>query len=164
MRLEDLQIFLDSQSFRDRFDIYVFHVLRDPRGIVASRRKDHRLTTDVGEEARLLCHKMLEDIRAREELSLKHNGTFLQVKYEELADDPVRVSHLIYAHIKEQLPSEVARWLRDNTHSARDGGPFSESRRNSSATARAWEKSLNDEDKLKITYPCRELLEKAGYQ
>ena len=161
--LESLESLIIKNN-KDNIDVYIIHEIRDPRGIITSRRKDSRIAKkQIAAEARLLCHKMLEDIQARKRLSKIYNNTFMALKYEDLADAPMFVAKNIYNYIGEKLPVGVIGWIWENTHSEKDGDPFSEKRHNSSATSKAWMQILSKKEKSEITSECKELLQIAEY-
>ncbi len=103
---------------------YIIHQLRDPRGTIVSRSKDNRLLIpgDLRREAKLLCSKMLDDIRIRRDLEKKYPGVFLETYYESLADAPLHMLNTIYNHTGLVVPSNVEKWIRDNTAASQDSG------------------------------------------
>ena len=105
-------------------NIYIIHQLRDPRGTIVSRSKDNRLLIpgDLKREAKLLCSKMLYDVRIRRRLEKKYPGVFLTTHYESLADAPMHMLNVIYKHTGLVVPSNVERWIKDNTAASQDSG------------------------------------------
>ena len=153
-------------------NLKIIHLLRDPRGIVVSRLKSNHTrlslnnettSSDVQKtESKYLCLKMYSDLMERRELEIKYPQVFLEVRYESMAADPMRMAEEIYEHIGETLPDEVIKWLYDSTHAETDGHPFSIYRKDPVFTANAWKTDSLWNDSMSYKY-CKTLLLTTGY-
>ena len=117
---------------------YIIHQIRDPRGTVVSRYKGRRLiydnppfngkprmenrTKELVLEAKLLCAKIVDDIRERKELEEKYPGRFMQVKYEFLADEPMAALEDIYRHVNLPIPQEISDGVKEITNAKKNSG------------------------------------------
>jgi len=147
-------------------NVKIIHQLRDPRGTVTSRQSAGRLARKpLVEESKLLCAKMVSDIKERHQLELKYPGVFLQTKYESMADDPMGSLEQLYKHIGEPIPEIVRKTVKDSTSASKSAKitAFSTNRKNSSATAHAWTSKLKADEREQIDYICKDALNLAGY-
>ena len=147
-------------------NIKVIHQIRDPRGVIVSRRKIPFLFSknNITLEAQLLCNKMLDDIRTRKRLEKKYPDVFLETKYESLASNPVKAVEIIHAHAGLDVSSSLRQFVHKTTNSAYDGGPNSAARVNGKATAFAWRNKLTPVEKQQIDSVCSELYHIVNYE
>ncbi len=148
----------------------VVHQLRDPRGALMSAKSIGLFASSskrrVTNEAKLVCDKMLDDIRAFRELKEKYPNNYIQTKYEDYADHPEQMIEKIYSHIHSPIPNTLRRAIRDITHSRyepRHAGALDTHRRNSSATAHKWKLKINKSEKSVIDQICLRAIQEGGY-
>ena len=154
-----------EKMLEDFPNMKVIHQLRDPRGTVTSRRDNQRsYSKNIVEEARLLCKKMVDDITTRLMLERKYPGVFLATKYEDLASNPSETVTAIYSHLDIPINDKVSSWIKSATSGGKDMGGFSLTRKNSTATARAWTKKLSVDEKNGIDEVCAEVYRLVGYE
>ena len=146
-------------------NIKVIHLLRDPSAIIHSRKKynmfsniakdlDH--TKSMIAESKLLCDKMLRDIHSRKTLQHQFPDSFLEIRYENLASNPIKILHKLYAFINMSIPKDLTRAI--SAPYARDDGAFGTRRTNASAMAKAWRSALTKTQINHINVECKDVL------
>lgn len=141
--------------------IKVVHMVRDPRGILPSRKNiiSQNTFAHLDRSASELCVSMLRDVKMRETLEESHKGIFMQIKYEDLAGQPVETMRKLFDFLGLPVSLETHNWLVGATHASQDtNGIFGVFRQNSTRTASNWQNTLNDQEKVIISNTCRELL------
>jgi hypothetical protein len=144
--------------------ILVVHLLRDPRGILRSRQSLKYMRSEkLSDEARDLCTAMLHDIRIRRRLEQNFKNNFLELRYEEMAEDPVQAAKKVYRLMVEDMPQNVEARLQEMVRGQTDvGGPFGLIRANGSATANAW-KGMSAYELRTIDLQCKQLYSESDY-
>ena len=148
--------------------IKVIHYIRDPRGIVLSRRESSYLISAVSKkswtrEITLLCNKMQDDYIARKQLEIRFPNSILSIKYEQFAKEPLETGKLVYNHIGQPFPENLQDWLYKSTHESGKERKFGTFRKNSTKTAYRWKEKLPKEVIEKWTKPCKHVLHDLGY-
>ena len=141
----------------------VVHLLRDPRGRLKSFIKMSQRTSKLSKGlVTTVCERQMKDVRIRKQLEEHFPGMFLEIRYEDVASDPVTMATRIYHFLYSQdVPDEVKQWIRGNTNSnnsTSEQSKFGTFRRNSTATSMAWEKQLSSENRKLIESECKELV------
>ncbi len=148
-------------------DVKVIHYIRDPRGVARSRVRAKLLSRiakgNMVTDARLYCEKALHDVMIRRHLEQLHPSTFMQMRYEDLAQDPMGATHKIYGFLGLPVPENVLKWVHASTHASMAGGTFSTVRKNSSETAFAWRSEMLPDAIESINKVCSELLDVMDY-
>jgi hypothetical protein len=148
-------------------DIKIIHYLRDPRGILSSRRnlRPRAPVEQLFEETDRLCAEMYNDIVLREQLEKRFPGRVYRLSYEDLADHPREVTESLHHLLGVKTGEGVRLWLERTLKSNRTSlDPFTPIRANSSKTAHAWEKELPLHIIDYIDLACRHVYRKAGYK
>ncbi len=147
-------------------NMFVVHLVRDPRGILNSRwvsSMDHRqanfeLDTD------LLCKQMVHDLNVRLDMEAKYQQQIYQMKYETLVTSPYLVARTLYRDILgTNMSNHVKRWITQNTQAVSDNGVLGTARQNASVHADEWRTSLSSEMQNIILERCRKVLIRFGY-
>ncbi|XP_018495255.2 carbohydrate sulfotransferase 3 [Galendromus occidentalis] len=139
----------------------IVHLIRDPRAILASRR---RLDWCKDECARAdaLCSQMGEDLDAFDELRKLHPEIrMVQIKLEELASNPFVQTRALFAALGLKFDTLTEAFLRTHTHHG-SSDPYS-TRRNSAAVAYDWQQKLSLKETLDIQMFCESIITKASY-
>ena len=135
-----------ADILRDFPTLKVIHLLRDPRGIIMSRKKGNgkpHFDLDIVREARLLCTKMLEDIRQRHVLEDRFPGITMEVTYEDLAKNSKEKLEAMYKFAG--IP--MAESSTQSFHTASD----------SFSIAMGWEKRISPKERTQIDEQCADL-------
>ena len=162
--MEEIQHFiLQNRDIAE--DIKILHLLRDPRGRLNSFLKYHsdlrlnHLTPDIVSTA---CERQMKDVRIRKQLEEQFPGMFLEIRYEDVASDPVTMATRIYHFVYSQdVPDEVKQWISYNTNNRNGSVPKEKKtfRRNSTATSLAWKQELSVDYQNLIKTECKDLLQ-----
>lgn len=169
-------------------NLKILHLMRDPRGTASSRRsyytpKKRGRPEGVGERSLhelgllstsqdskkntipKLCAWMKETLK-----DALNKPTWLQdqyrlVRYEDLAEDPIRLSQHIYDFIGLEMPPVVLKWIHNNTESdnSRSKNQFS-TRKNSSRASTSWRGRLSLEEVLAVQDICGDVMASLGYK
>ena len=147
--------------------VKVIHLLRDPRGMLLSRMK-YLKNTDLLKNSDSACRRILHDISLRKQLELTYQDTFLEVKYEDLATNPLDWLNKIYNHLGLQVTEKLRTWLIQRTHSsstAINKNKNAITRSNATDTAFAWKSILSAEQRnaVESAASCKELIEILNY-
>ena len=151
--------------------IKIIHLLRDPRGIVNSRRKWSllsRVSNELAkkdaesadmEEARLLCQKMLKDIRKKEDLEQAYPSNFLTVRYEDMSQNPNNTYHQVYTFLGLSESESVQHWLQQTSEAKADDNPYGTNRQNGLDTSIHWQKEMTVWKAQTIANVCSDVLQ-----
>ena len=156
MNMNDIAMLLArNQDCTER--IKVIHLLRDPRGIANSRRQIKAFTP---ESYRKFCPQIYEDVQIRKRLEKRYQGTFLEVFYEEVVKDPIKMAHKVYDFTSEQtVPDSVLQWFKDSAQNATvEYHRFQPIRKNSIETSMAWKTQLEKSILETVERACADLI------
>ncbi|XP_060083157.1 carbohydrate sulfotransferase 1-like [Ylistrum balloti] len=153
----------------------VIHLLRDPRGMIASRLKTitHLHFKDAGMPtiARAVCDKYNRDIQIGQLLKKKYPSRFKTVLYEQIAEETLKHSIQIFNFLELTPNSNFKTWLAEHisgdqksTHPPdKRNRAFSTVRANSSATASSWRSRLKFNQVKEIDNECSQFYDYSGY-
>ena len=148
-------------------DLKLVYQMRDPRGIVPSRRFSGLLSEisekNLTKEASLLCQRISYDISIIHNIEKQFPDRILKIKYEDLALDPGGSTDLLYSFMGRQIPGEVKVFLNQSTTSSTQGNAFSTARTNGTDSVFKWRRQLKPEDITSITKVCLDVLEQYAY-
>jgi len=150
-------------------DVKVVYYVRDPRAIMASRwtgargLKSSVSGGDIVTEAKLLCRKMLADVRTWTRAHEAFPNNFMMLRYEDVALDVKRFSRNVYDFIREPIPPEVRSFTYRAAHARSDNGFLGTDRENMTQTAGRWKKKLPVVVLKEITAVCQSVLNLLGY-
>jgi len=168
-------------------DIHVIHYVRDPRAIAVSRAINTRLTfaaesTDAADdkrplvstedpvvaESRVLCDRMLADIRARKRFEVQYPGAISVVRYEDLIANPNETVSTVFQRVvspgDDVSLDAVNRWLQSVMYAKVDMDAFSIQRNNARVTASRWTTHINYRQARAMNRICRRVLIELGYE
>jgi hypothetical protein len=153
-------------------DVAVVYYVRDPRGIMSSRKVLHNFgDTHMTLFTSNLCDAMSKnhEYYARVQKMFPRNLMFL--RYEDLAFDPLATTAKLYEFLGRTIPDEVMQWIKQNTqnegpidiHNEWQQARLFETKRNSALAATSWKTKLNNRTKQMIFEKCQHFLELNGY-
>jgi len=151
-------------------DIRLIHVVRDPRGLIESWKKltskrSRYSIQNMRLDAKIMCRRMLTECRIRRQLELKYPRRILLLRYEDLVTATDAVIGDIYSGLLQlALPSNVVDDIKQQMHAASDNGVTGTLRKNGTATATNWRRTINRTLLAYISDTCRPLLDELGYQ
>ena len=165
--MEELRYFLSrNEDFIDQ--IKILHLLRDPRGRLNSnlnyikklnKKNNHELDRN---QVSAGCARQMKDVRIRKQLEKQFPKMFLEIRYEDVASNPVTMATHIYQLLYSlDVPDQVKTWIRKNTS---NGGVqktperrMNTFRRNSTATSVAWKHELSEAYQNIIEKECKSI-------
>ena len=163
MKMEDLEPLIITNPA-----IYVVHYTRDPRGILVSRYRMHKLPFDKIEskmlkETKYLCHKMREDLRQRKQLERKYPGVFTYLTYENLAVDPEGFATKMYGIFNKSSPKKWRSFIGEHMYGKREAGHNGITVKNARITAFRWRSEIPKHHLDKMTSICADVIISLGY-
>ena len=151
-------------------DIRVIHMIRDPRAIMLSRVNvdllGRKIGIDIKRESLILCRQLIEDYNERQRLEKVFPGSFLQIKYEDLAMNLVptlfNITQFLHIPYNKELEKSMLSIMHSDHH-ASSNEPFNQSRENSTNVALAWKKKIDTRLKDFIDAGCSDVYKLFGY-
>ena len=155
MKILRLQVPLIEKLYKMMPNLKVLYQMRDPRGIVLSRRdtwSGYVLTfkNNITKEAEFLCKKMVTDFKEIRKLKSNYPGLVYVTRYEDVSERPVDVLRDIYHHTGLPNNTKINQWLSKEANK-------------SSKISKAWSKKITPEVKASIDSVCQEFYDLAGY-
>ena len=154
-------------------NVKIIHLLRDPRGTLASRSKEHSdgakvLTPgkSLNHNAAYICRRMRNNFKFVRQNSVFMKDRYMRVRYEDIASDPEGWTRTLYRFAgMGDVPVDVFNWIQQNTRQStrEDAQDTYSTHRNSSATAQAWRHHIDFPVVNEIQRYCDDVLSEAGY-
>ncbi|XP_049511242.1 carbohydrate sulfotransferase 1-like, partial [Dermacentor silvarum] len=148
-------------------NVRVVHLVRDPRGIYASRSALRWCAKH--EECRsfeFLCSQMRKDIEDFRNLTDKLSSSrTVTVRFEDLAGNPYKEAPRLFSHLGLKYGRSVVSYLQNHTVSNKNDvkNPYS-TRRNTSAITDHWKSKLSATIIDKVERACGDVMRKLGYK
>ncbi|KFV67656.1 Carbohydrate sulfotransferase 1 [Dryobates pubescens] len=163
-----------------RLNLKVIQLVRDPRGILASRSETFRDTyrlwriwdgtgrkpynLDVT-QLTTVCEDFWNSVSTGLNRPPWLKGKYMLVRYEDLARNPMKKTEEIYDFLGIPLDGNVERWIQNNTRGDRSSSKHKYGTvRNSAATAEKWRFRLSYEIVAFTQHACRQVLAQLGYR
>jgi hypothetical protein len=162
-------------------DLKIIHNLRDPRGVVHSRKfvsesfhsafamqrhvRSQRRSSSAKLEKRTPEYYTTVDVAKEAKLLCRNLFSDIkkrrrlpsdQVKvimYEEYASRPVRVTQQVYEFISQPMPNGVVKWLTENT-SGKRVNTRAQTSRQANETVLKWQQDLSVSEMLLVNSQC----------
>ncbi|KAK6998944.1 carbohydrate sulfotransferase 6, partial [Biomphalaria glabrata] len=147
----------------------IIHLVRDPRGILLSRMNfNNKQFGEMHKNFTSFCRRIHEDIVISREIAHKHLGKILTVRYEDLAQEPLQTTELMYKFVGlTMLPSVRDYVHRVTQHEAVqvNGKTAAKqtSRQDPFLTANRWRLELPFSLVQQVGESCRDVLTSMGY-
>ena len=143
-----------ADIFKDFPRLKVVHLLRDPRGIINSRLALNWAwwggPLNISKEAHLLCTKMREDIRQRQELEKRYLGLTMEFVYEDIAQDPMTYIPALYNFTGIPMTNSTKSFILQMTSTSGD-------------IATKWKEKVTKEIKDLVDKECEDLYKITNY-
>ena len=171
--MEEIEMLLQRNSeCADR--IKVIHLLRDPRGKFNSHLHlptfrfyiMYKYTREIKQFINLCCSRMLQDITLRKKLETFYPSSFLELHYEQIANNFSKAVEEIYDFIlKDRAPPAVNDFISVlRHHKMKKGVNRAVMKSNSSQRAVAWKSQLSVQDLTDIERSsCRSIISYLKY-
>uniref|UniRef100_A0A4D5RKK9 Putative carbohydrate sulfotransferase 3-like protein n=1 Tax=Ixodes scapularis TaxID=6945 RepID=A0A4D5RKK9_IXOSC len=146
--------------------VKVVHLVRDPRGILASRRLlDWCNESKSCAHQDTLCSEIRADLDSFQDLKREFpNGTY-RLRYEDVSMEPEREVIALFKELGIKYTTSVGNFLKTHTKARKADvmDPYS-TRRNSSTVAFEWRQKLKYADIVEIQRSCADVLLRLGYK
>ncbi|XP_072043315.1 carbohydrate sulfotransferase 1-like [Amphiura filiformis] len=149
VRVPDLK-HLKSIVTDDSLNVKVIQLVRDPRGVYLSRK----VTSDVCDMELSECDELKNNLNYWKDPPFWLKGRYMLLRYEDLADDPIEMVHIIYDFLGLPVPETVKSWLRINILKMSS----------SSKSAYSWRTKITYKTMVTVQRYCMDLLLMAGYK
>ncbi|ELT96485.1 hypothetical protein CAPTEDRAFT_216015 [Capitella teleta] len=154
--LEYTQGYLDSIP-----DLKIIHSVRDPRGILHSRRQVGVVRAYTEKFSQKLCTRMVVDWRLAQEMNRNQPKRVMVARYEDLVRDFEREYSRVYAFVGAEAKVEIMQWFLKNMHGTFDGDWGTS--RNSDYVANRWKTEIDGETLGLLTERCGEAIRLLRY-
>ncbi|XP_068169674.1 carbohydrate sulfotransferase 1-like isoform X2 [Antennarius striatus] len=164
-----------------KLNLKVVQLVRDPRGILASRietfrdtyrlwrlwratgRRPHNL--DLG-QINTVCEDFLRSVSTGLSRPSWLRGRYLLLRYEDLARFPLQKTRELYSFLDLVLDQSVEDWILNNTRGSRDLSSRQKftTVRDSAANAENWRVKLTFDMVVYTQTACQQLLDVLGYK
>ncbi|XP_069479364.1 carbohydrate sulfotransferase 1 [Ambystoma mexicanum] len=163
-----------------RLNLKIIQLVRDPRGILASRsetfrdpyrlwriwkatgRKPYNLDTT---QLTRICDDFLNSVSTGLNRPSWLKGKYMLVRYEDLARDPMGKTEEIYSFLGIPIDGNVERWIHNNTRGDKSSAKHKfGTLRNSAAIAESWRLTLSYEIVEFAQSVCQQVLDQLGYK
>ena len=156
-----------EELLKQDHEIKVIYLIRDPRGIILSTMNTLLMAKNslgsINNEAYGLCKKMESDYKTYKDLIRLYPERIRLVRYEDISENLVIASHLLYEFIGVIPSIEVDQHLNSISSSKENGGNYSQERQNSSETASAWRHKLSQDHREMVESVCEKVLQLGNY-
>ncbi|KAL7885373.1 hypothetical protein AOLI_G00056680 [Acnodon oligacanthus] len=164
-----------------RLNLKVIQLVRDPRGILASRIETFRDTYRLWRiwratgrkpynldltQLSTVCEDILRSITTGFSRPSWLRGRYILVRYEDLARNPLQKTREIYDFLGLSMEKSVEEWIQNNTRSTNDISARHKygTVRDSAANAESWRLKLSHEIVEHTQSACQQVLEELGYR
>ncbi|XP_037502840.2 carbohydrate sulfotransferase 3-like [Rhipicephalus sanguineus] len=146
--------------------VKILHLVRDPRGILASRRllewcNESKSCVDPA----TLCSELRGDLYASEELQRTFPNSTYRVRYEDVSLDPKKQALKLFKALGLNHTVYVTSFLKGHSKGSKSDAsdPYS-TRRNSSIVPFQWVNKLKFKDIADIQRSCSDVMRRLGYK
>ncbi|XP_067907259.1 carbohydrate sulfotransferase 1-like [Heterodontus francisci] len=164
-----------------RLNLKIIHLVRDPRGILASRMgtftanfRAWKIWNATGRKPRSVdlsqisttCNDLFNSVGTGLSKPPWLRGKYMLVRYEELARNPIKKTAEIYHFIGLDVDARVKKWILQNTKGATGTTRNYKytTTRNSTATAESWRLNLSFQIVQTVQHLCKDTLSQLGYR
>ncbi|XP_078482830.1 carbohydrate sulfotransferase 1-like [Ciona intestinalis] len=173
-RLEWITPLLSSKQS----NVKIVHLVRDPRAIVNSRIPQRDLKSEVNKARfgviRFYAHQICDQLSSNVDYadmavgSLVPRESYLRIRHEDFALEPIQVSEKIYKFLSLPFREDMRKWVLDATTSNTQASELKTgdqgTKRNSKEIVSAWREKLSFEEVVVIQEICKDSLNKLGYR
>ena len=139
-------------------NIKIVHLVRDPRAVYLSRMMVSKSPGNVSYS----CKRLETNVKYWKNTPKWLSNRYMLMRYEDLADDPLKVANRLYKFIGIPMPLAVKEWLWLNTELSEEDAWSTT--RNSRKAARMWRYDLSIQDVMKVQQHCHKVMAELGYR
>lgn len=146
--------------------VKILHLVRDPRGIVASRRRVAWCNTSEScVRPDTMCSEIRADLESYEELKKEFPKSVYRLRYEDLCLNPEVEAMKLFRVLGLNYTEHVSRYLKTHVKAQKHHALDSHSTwRNTSTAAFEWRTKLSYEDINEIQRCCSDVLLRLDYE
>ncbi|XP_022258876.1 carbohydrate sulfotransferase 4-like [Limulus polyphemus] len=153
-------------------NLHVIHLVRDPRGLIASRKQKRWCITPDCRDPRFLCRSLQDDLLIGDIIQYRYGVKYLRVRYEDVAMQPKTWSEKLLRFLNFPMHEEINKYVnlhtrKGNNHTFFDNKgrlQYPLTYRESIKTAREWTKKLTYSELQTIQNVCQLVIQKLGYR
>lgn len=144
----------------------IVHLLRDPRGIIDSRRRGGFLR-NIGkaQSSKSLCTLIRKNVQYSKTLQKRFPNRITTVLYEDIAKNPMDLSNKLYRNLDLEYSDNFKEWIFNHTSAGSPNNSYYGTvRSNSSKTSQSWRKRLSFKDVKIIEDECGDVIDLLGFR
>ncbi|KAK6182856.1 hypothetical protein SNE40_010445 [Patella caerulea] len=143
----------------------VIHLIRDPRGTLRSQQRVGEFKVKDAINATIkFCSRVIGDLKASTEMNKIFPGRIKTVRYEDIAETPIKATDDIYKFIGLNMTSSIRNYIWNITSAGHpDNCVICTTRNSSIATAYKWRQKLTFDMVTKIDKVCSTVYSRLGY-
>ena len=162
MTLSDALPLLVDQSL----DLKVIHLMRDPRGVLNSRKNSVQWCTRDCRNIEKHCEMLEKDLILSEELKQKIPHKYISVRYEDLSHDPMKFTWNLVGFLGVPFTASTKAFVRNHTHASKirqQNEHWNSAYRDSKKTMYSWKTKLSLGEMLMIENMCKVPMKMLNY-
>ncbi|KAJ8306999.1 hypothetical protein KUTeg_015083 [Tegillarca granosa] len=146
-------------------NLKIIHLLRDPRGMLASQKSGHFIIDNAPTVAKAACNRFQRDVLVTHKMSKIYPGRIKLIVYEEIAENPVQTLNKLYDFLGLTVSQNITNYVLNITRSGKENnGYYNVVRSDSVKTAYKWRSNLNWQTVQQIDTECKEFYELTGFK
>ncbi|KAK7474621.1 hypothetical protein BaRGS_00034150 [Batillaria attramentaria] len=147
-------------------ELKILYLIRDPRGTINSQRRVFRNfdRNQIQNFSKEYCQRFREDLVNLEPLFDKYPDRMKLLRYETLAENPMKVSEEMYKFLGLEFTADVRDFVFNITSAGqRSKNAYGTSKPNSTEAAYAWRRGVTLFEAQTIDATCSDIYLKLGY-
>ncbi|XP_059177487.1 carbohydrate sulfotransferase 4-like [Physella acuta] len=147
-------------------DFKVLYLVRDPRGTVRSQNQLGEFDwTILNNYTKSFCERVRSDIHVSKTVFHKFPHRVMQVRYEDIIENPIARTQQLYGFINLEFTPPVKEYIWNITFAGnQDDCNICTTRKNATETAYAWRKVLSFDEVNLIQSHCSDVMKHFGYR
>ena len=137
MTLRQVEIFINNPEI----DLKIIHLVRDPRGVQNSRNHVRWCNRDCS-NIKTHCYFLKNDLIYADSLKQTFPGRYFRVRYEDICDDPIKVTKSILKFLQIPYTNHTERFVISHTNGDRVTKKWSTIYRDATKTKSMWRREL----------------------
>ncbi|KAK7474614.1 hypothetical protein BaRGS_00034143 [Batillaria attramentaria] len=147
-------------------DLRIIYLVRDPRGTILSQQRVFQefKFTQIVNFTTYFCQTFREDLANLEPLFDKYPDRIKLLRYETLAENPMKVSEELYKFLRLTFTADVEEFVYNSTSAGKSSkGDYDTFKANSTEAAYAWRNGAVFKEVQVIDKICGDIYLKLGY-
>ncbi|KAL5006534.1 hypothetical protein ScPMuIL_015340 [Solemya velum] len=144
-------------------NLRLLKLVRDPRGIIVSRKRLGKRNKSYEQLSVHLCREMELDICNYIDVFESYPGRVMKIVYEDMAENPYQSIEDIYSFLHQPIQEDMVRAVLAMSSAKSEGWVYGTDRSDSTRTAYAWKWRLTPDSTRRIDGLCTVVYHYAGY-